>query len=372
MGSSAHCSQLGVGAGGPGWTGLRKVNTCSTGALPARSRGPDDSVPAPAGTLSFVATICIYCSHILGPMEAREGLAQAIRRVGARVYGVANGDTEDVVQEALARAIKSGVSLEAEQWLTTVAKRVAIDQHRRRHDIPSGAPVELEKWTPSAEGNPEDTFIRAERAEAVREAMAALPPRYRKALEAFAEEDSPAAVSKRLGLSATATWTLLSRARSRLKLQLESVGFVPALVSVTRGRWRGLIAAGAAAGVAATAALGPISPPKTTIEKPAPKILSLAAPTKVKPQAEPKAQLPKLPVDADAVTKTVDDAVAKVKDAPASIKVTTCLSAVSALLPKADVSLEIKEMDAQRRDLTELLIKTLPEPLRQIGPDTCV
>jgi RNA polymerase sigma-70 factor (ECF subfamily) len=305
-------------------------------------------------------------------MEAREGqgLAQAIRRVGGRVYGVANGDTEDVVQEAVVRAIKSGVSLEAEQWLTTVAKRVAIDQHRRRRETPSGAPTDLERWIPSTEGNPEETVIREERSRAVHEALDALPPRYRKVLLAYAEEDSPSAVARRLGLSATATWTLLSRARSRLRLQLEQGGFVPALVSMTRARWRGFAAAGAVAGVAATAALVPIHPKAAPDHiKPEPKVVSLAAPAATAPAPKPSALTPDLPVATTDVTKRINDAVNDVKEAPASVKVTTCLGRLSALLP--DLEIELAETNTKKPSLVGALIKALPEPLREVGAKTC-
>jgi RNA polymerase sigma-70 factor (ECF subfamily) len=291
-----------------------------------------------------------------------EGLANTIRRVQVGVHSVANGDTEDVVQEALARAIKSGVSLEAEQWLRTVAKRVAIDQHRRRRETPSGAPDELENYAPTTEGNPEETFIRAERSAAVREALAALPPRYRQALEAYSEEDSPAGVAKRLGLSAAATWTLLSRARSRLRLQLESVGFVPALVSIARARWRGIVTAGAAAGVAATAAIVPSAvTPKDVPVKPKVQQVAVAAPVAERDIAK-KTLLP--PITTDKVTDTVDEAVETVKD------VRTAAAGVQACLGRTD-QLQVSVELADTNRLTNLVTRVLPEPLRVIGEKTC-
>ena len=166
-----------------------------------------------------------------------EGLANTIRRVQVGVYSVANGDTEDVVQEALARAIKSGVSLEAEQWLRTVAKRVAIDQHRRRRETPSGAPDRAREL---GAGDRRQPGGRVHPRRAVGRPCARRSPRCRRGT-ARRSRRTPRrtrrpAVAKRLGLSAAATWTLLSRARTRLRLQLESVGFVPALVGMARGR----------------------------------------------------------------------------------------------------------------------------------------
>ena len=291
-----------------------------------------------------------------------EGLAKTIRRVQVGVHSVANGDTEDVVQEALARAIKSGVSLEAEQWLRTVAKRVAIDQHRRRRETPSGAPVELENYAPSTEGDPEETFIRSERSAAVREALAALPPRYRQALIAYSEEDSPAGVAKRLGLSAAATWTLLSRARSRLRLQLESVGFVPALVSLARTRWRGFAAAGAVAATAATAAIVPGAvAPKDTPTKPKVQHVAVAPPTAERAVAK-GSLLP--PVASEKVAETVDKAVDTVKDVHAkAASVQACLGPADQL----NVSVDVPDTSP----LAHLLTRIVPEPLRFIGEKTC-
>lgn len=289
-----------------------------------------------------------------------EGLARTIRRVQVGVHSVANGDTEDVVQEALARAIKSGVSLEAEQWLRTVAKRVAIDQHRRRRETPSGAPVELENYAPATDGDPEEAFIRSERSAAVREALAALPPRYRQALIAYSEEDSPAGVAKRLGLSAAATWTLLSRARSRLRLQLESVGFVPALVSITRTRWRGFAAAGAVAATAATAAIVPGA--VTPTDPPArPKVQHVAvAPATAAPAAATKSLLP--PVATDKVAETVDEAVETVKD------VQSTAAGVQACLGPSD---QVNVSVGLAGRLAQLVKRVLPEPLHVIGEKTC-
>jgi RNA polymerase sigma factor (sigma-70 family) len=294
-----------------------------------------------------------------------EGLANTIRRVKVGVYGVANGDTEDVVQEALARAIKSGVSLEAEQWLRTVAKRVAIDQHRRRREMPSGAPVELENYVPATDGDPEEAFIRAERSEAVREALAALPPRYRQALEAYSEEDSPAGVAKRLGLSAAATWTLLSRARSRLRLQLESVGFVPALVNIARTRWRGFAAAGAVASAAATAAIVP-SAVKPADVPAKPKVQHVATAAVPSTEAAPvkKALLPSVPTEQ--VTEKVKDTVDDVKNVQHAVAgVQTCLG------PNDAVRLDIGIGKADQKTLLNRVVQLLPEELHVIGDPTC-
>jgi RNA polymerase sigma factor (sigma-70 family) len=307
---------------------------------------------------------------MLPAMEAREGqgLAQAVRRVSAGVRGVANGDTEDCVQEALARAIKSGVSLEAEQWLKTVAKRVAIDVHRRRREYASGAPTDLENHAPVLDADPQDIYLRAERARTVREALDALPPRYRKVLQAYAEEDSPAAVATRLGMSASATWTLLSRARSRLRLQLEQVGFVPAMVSVARGRWRGLAAAGAAAAAAATVAFVPGPSSQAPVAKPAaPKVTNVVADTVAAAAVRPKVVLPAAAGDlTKTVTEAADDQLDAVK-AP-QVSVSTCF--VGLAEQPASVQLSLDKSPAVPGLLSKV-VERVPEEVRTLGPKTC-
>jgi len=311
-------------------------------------------------------------ASIIQHVEAREGLTAVMRRVGASVYGVANGNTEDVVQEAVARAIKSGVSLEAEQWLRTVAKRVAIDQHRRRRETPSGAPTDLEKWSPkargTADGDPEDSYIRAERSRAVREALATLPPRYQKALLAYAEEDSPAAVANRLGLSAAATWTLLSRARSRLRLQLEQSGFVPAMLmsSTGRPRMRAIFAAAAVAASAATAVIVPRANDASPLKPDEPVIANVAA---ADPEPSPKDAAPAsvLPaVEPDEVKGAVDGVVEDVKGKEVAVTVAPCLGPDDERL--ALVELAVVE---EKRPRLAKLIGSVPEPLRDPLALTC-
>lgn len=303
-------------------------------------------------------------------MEAREGqgLAQAVRRVSAGVRGVANGDTEDCVQEALARAISSGVSLDAEQWLKTVAKRVAIDTHRRRREYASGAPTDLESQAPVVDANPEDIFLRAERSRTVREALDALPPRYRKVLMAYAEEDSPAAVATRLGMTASATWTLLSRARSRLRLQLEQVGFVPAMFTVARARWRELATAGAAAAAAATFAFVPSSVPGAVVDKP-----SVPKPAKIvtAPVAAPAAAAVKvlLPVAPEDLTKKVTDvADTQLQAVKPQVSVSTCFAGLAQ--QPASVGLTV-DRTPETPNLLAKVVEILPEQIRTVGPDTC-
>src|SRR5713226_5834449 len=170
-------------------------------------------------------------------------------RVQRSVTRVSGKGSEDAGQEAAARAVQRGVDLQAEPWLKTVAKRVAIDGVRRRREIASGGPDELEKYVREHDGNPEGVLLRAERSAEVQQALSSISPRYRSALVAYMEEESPAGVARKLGLSPNATWTLLSRARSSLRTALERAGFTPVVI-FARDHWRSLVTGAAVAGVA--------------------------------------------------------------------------------------------------------------------------
>lgn len=297
--------------------------------------------------------------------QAERVVETTYSRVRASVHGIAGQDTPDCVQEAYTRAIASGVDIEAEPWLKTVAKRVAIDKFRRRHEYASGAPVELEGLIHDHDGDPQEAFVRAERSAEVRAALAKLPQRYREALLTYAEEDSPAAVANRLGLSASAAWTLLSRARSRLRLQLEHVGYAP-VAWLTRVRWRGFAIGGAAAGVAAAMAVTPIvTHHHAATPKPAPAAIVQTVKHSVAPPAvhvaapSPKSTLPKLPVAAPKV------AVPSLPPAPPAAKelASACIAAPN-VGPIAGVSISVPQ-----NSLIGTVTSKLP-PVN-IGPQLC-
>lgn len=291
---------------------------------------------------------------------------QTYSHIRASVHGIAGQDSPDCVQEAYLRAITSGVSIDAEPWLKTVAKRVAIDKFRRRHEYASGAPVELEGLIHDHDGDPQEAFVRAERSAEVRAALAKLPERYREALITYAEEDSPAAVASRLGLSASAAWTLLSRARSRLRLQLEHVGYAP-VAWLGRVRWRGFAVGGAAAGVAAAMAVTPIvthhhnrasTPAPAAIVRTVETAPSTLDATHVAVPS-PATVLPKLPVAAPNV------ATPKLPSAPTPEKVvaSACVGTPS-VGPLAGVKLSVPQNS---------LVGTLTRkvPTLTVGPQLC-
>ncbi len=299
---------------------------------------------------------------------SRRSLDETSRRVGASVRHVSGQDASEDVQEALTRAVANGVALDAEPWLKTVARRIAIDRVRRRHEYASGLPVELEKWVSDHDGNPEDLVVRAERSKQVRRALENLPPRYRDALLTYAEGESPAGVARRLGLTPKATWTLLSRARTRLRLDLERLGFVPAFI-FGRSRWKALFGStAAAAGIVATIALLPNSidtgPPKTPlVQAPqvAPAVGALTEPVAAVTTASP----------VQTVVDAVEVAVDFVPRDIGGVGVKSCVKTTQGQkvdLFGFDVSLVQREPDP---GLMMGLLSVIPEPFRDIDLNTC-
>jgi hypothetical protein len=184
----------------------------------------------------------------------------------------------------------------------------------------------------------------------------------------YAEEDSPGAVANRLGLSAAATWTLLSRARSRLRLQLEQTGFVPALV-MSRPRIRALLAAGAAAGVATTMAVTPIRPPAATPseEVAKPKIVQVDAPKATKTVAPKAKSKPLLPVATEDVTSKVDDAVADAKAVPERVRLGACIGPADEI----DVGVELWPVEEQKETLVGTLRTAVDDTVGLPEAATC-
>lgn len=206
--------------------------------------------------------------------QSEERLRSTIRKLRASASLVPVGEREDLVQEAMARALRQGVSPDALPYLRTVVRNLAIDRARKVDEVPTGDAVEVERLTPNGGAEPEDAVVSSEACEEIRRALDELPPRYREALLVFAEEGRPARLSDRLGLSPNATWTLLSRARRRLRTQLEGAGIVPGVVALPLWRLRlklkELVAAGTAGAVATGAAITITVTAPTPVPAPSP------------------------------------------------------------------------------------------------------
>jgi hypothetical protein len=215
------------------------------------------------------------------------------------------------------------------------------------------------------DGDPEEAFVRAERSAEVRKALENLPKRYREALLTYAEGDSPAVVASKMGLSANAAWTLLSRARSRLKLQLEHVGYAPVAL-LSRVRWRGIALGGAAAATAAAVAMSPIVPHHSNnVPKPKPAAVVQTIDTGGKgatPHVSsplPKVDLPKLPVSAPKVN------VPSVPSAPDTKELATaCVG-----LPQVGKIAGVK-IDVSKQSLLGTLTGAVKQPIA-VGSKLC-
>jgi RNA polymerase sigma factor (sigma-70 family) len=157
-----------------------------------------------------------------------------VRGVVARVLGKSldHPDVEDCAHEALRRALEGRARLRdgepVRPWLAGIARHVAIDGMRKRarertHPVPLGDADEreiggVEDLRPTAE----DRLVEAERARAVHDALATLPPAQRDALAMFHVEGLDyAAIAARMGvpLGTVATW--IARGRRTLAEKLE-------------------------------------------------------------------------------------------------------------------------------------------------------
>jgi RNA polymerase sigma-70 factor (ECF subfamily) len=230
---------------------------------------------------------------MISPDLVRETIGKL--RLSARRHG--GQDAEDLVQEALARAVANGVELEAVPWLQTVARNIAIDRSRRPREIAHGGAIDLERFFTEVTAGPEEHVLTSERRKAVRDALAQLPERYREALLVWADEGA-AAVARELETSPGATWTLLSRARDRLRKELEKAGVLPGMITFRfRKWWTALAPGGLAIGVAVTMTL-PGPRPTIAVTSPAPVTpyvgVAGAEPPAVVAQGQVSAKLPSL------------------------------------------------------------------------------
>lgn len=303
-------------------------------------------------------------------MDHTDGLQTTIRRVTARVSRFSPRDAEDLVQEALARAISHGVSPDAEAWLSTVARRIAIDRSRRAREISSGGAAELEGLGSERELGPEESLLRSERAEDVRRALAVLPKRYRDALLVYLEEDeSPAAVARRFGLSPNAAWTLLSRARSRLRAELEKMGVVPAAIWFRLQRWQNELAAGgavAAIAVAVAVVTSPAPPTPTPVSAPPVRSVEAIVGAPVAASDVPAAPARVAPVAETRATTAVQQQVLDPAKTPAKHTATVCSAKTG-----TELALGVRFEDPEEKYVLGDVFRRLPGTVRYSERGQC-
>jgi RNA polymerase sigma-70 factor (ECF subfamily) len=138
------------------------------------------------------------------------------------------GAAEDLLQEAylrLTREVAAGRTPEhVRGWLYRVASNLAISRGRRRMT----AFAWMDRYGRHEAGedveSPESGVLARERTSAIDAALARLPTEARTALLLSADGFSGAEIAAAIGRSHGATRTLLSRARVRVRLELEHNG----------------------------------------------------------------------------------------------------------------------------------------------------
>jgi RNA polymerase sigma-70 factor (ECF subfamily) len=140
-------------------------------------------------------------------------------------------DAEELAQETFVRVwqqrAKFRAGAEFRPWMFSIAVNLARNRLRWWRRRPE---VALDDWTPAAadetgDGSQESgakRLERAERAAAVRDAIASLPTELREAIVLFAyERMSHAEIAQAVGATAKAVETRIARAREKLRGQLK-------------------------------------------------------------------------------------------------------------------------------------------------------
>jgi RNA polymerase sigma factor (sigma-70 family) len=271
------------------------------------------------------------------------------------------------MQEAMARAVRRGVETDAEAWLKLVARRIATDNARRAREIPTEV-ADLDSATNVRSASPEDIIVANESAGVIRKALNALPLRYRDALLTYAEDQDNAVVAQRFGISSNATWSLLCRARARLRQELDRVGYAAGVIGFRIQRWMGdLSTAGAVACMAIGVAI--VAPATESIAAVAPAAPSRAVVSVTLPSNAP-APVARAVVSAPKpVVEKAKKAVAKVAEPVkvASYQVRAC-GANGEPLP---LGVHVSILDDERKSVVASLVSRLPEQVRKIEAAPC-
>lgn len=137
-------------------------------------------------------------------------------------------DVDDVVQEAVARALRSqdrfDHSRPVEPWLVTIALRIGLDVVRRSREIPT-SPDALDRPAHHSSAAPSHRLDRAELARAVEATFEELRPGDQRLLRARYELDqSDQDIAAEDGRTIGATRTAMMRARDRFRARFDERG----------------------------------------------------------------------------------------------------------------------------------------------------
>lgn len=277
-----------------------------------------------------------------------------------------SNDAEDIAQEAVARALAAGVSPDALPWLRAVARNLSVDRRRRSREVPSGDAGDLDPLMIPVPGA-EEALLDGERRQAVRDALEKLPPRYRDALLALAEDGRPADVSTRLGISSGAAWTLLSRARDRMRRELDRAGFVPGVFAARFRRWMPSVEQGGAA-VGLTIALLAPGAGTTPAPPPALRVIAAAAAAPAAVQPVPAAAPAQQQAQVRAPEPGRRTPTTAARSTPLRWEAKTC---TPKSLGGEPVGAGLEFQDSGAPSLSEQLVGRVPEGLRTIVSGGC-
>lgn len=306
------------------------------------------------------------------PIAAMPAQQAAIRRtmrnVRASVARFSRNDADDIVQEAMTRAVRHGKDCDAEPWLRVVARRIATDHSRRAREFPS-EPADIERASRTFASSPEEVVVANDSVGVIRRALDALPTRYRDALVTYAEEQDHAQLAERFDLSPNATWSLLCRARARLRQELNRVGYAAAGVAFRVQQLLGdLAAAGAVSCIAIGAAVvGPVAADAAE-RRIAPVAESAVTVSQQSATRTVRAALTPPPARTPVTTEVKKVAKEAIERATiARYEVQPCAPKGRPLLVGPHVSI----VDDGRASVVGRLVERLPEPLRTMEDTGC-
>lgn len=163
--------------------------------------------------------------YVLPELEVLYRVGQSLTRNRA--------DTEDLVQETLIRAYRAIDRFDGRHpraWLLTIMRNAQINRTRRRRpELLRDPDVEMERLAATSVGDeddPEATVVDPVFDANVREALEALPDRFRRPVELVDLGGlSYQEAAEQLGVPVGTVMSRLHRARKRMREQLERAGF---------------------------------------------------------------------------------------------------------------------------------------------------
>jgi RNA polymerase sigma-70 factor (ECF subfamily) len=163
--------------------------------------------------------------------DRRAIVAQAFEAYHAELYNFLRRSTrdeaaaEDLLQEVfvrLTREVEAGRDPQhLRGWLYRVASNLAISRGRRRTTVLGWMNRHGRSAAGEFEESPETGYLRNERASLLEAALATLPIEARTALQLSADGFSGEEIAAAIGRTHGATRTLLSRARVKMRLEIE-------------------------------------------------------------------------------------------------------------------------------------------------------